>query len=253
MVGIKAYLLKPNRTSIGATAICNGAVTSSSGNTITIDDADDDLDDVLPVSTAAEWGSARTDWIYIESGTYNGYHWRIRGYNDTTKVVTIDGTVPANLGTPNYQCYQAVDAKCAWTDPTTVTHFECEAQNIITTADNELKLTRYANRGIVIVNIKKFKGTGAIVNMNLGNRSDTIDFAGRIEKFWDYAQLYWPSISPKYCLLFRYNYPTGSEYTGTHKYYGGSYTCQRCIPGKPQFEEDPFNNLTLKQVELEMI
>jgi hypothetical protein len=146
-----------------------------------------------------------------------------------------------------------VDPRCAWSTVSTVTHFDCECDAINFAPENELKITRYAGRGAVIVNLKKFKGMGAIGSMFLGNRTDTTDIAGRVEQFWDYAQLHWATTSPKYCILYRYNYPTGTEYIKNYKYYGTSFSAQRVIPMKPQFEEDAFNNLTLKQLPLELL
>ena len=74
-----------------------------------------------------------------------------------------------------------------------------------------------------------------------------------MEKFWDYAQLYWASTSPKYCVLFRYNYPTGTEYIKNYKWYSSAYGRQRVVPHDPQLEEDTLNNLTLKTLTLELL
>jgi hypothetical protein len=263
---IKAYLLKPNLTAIGTsfgTPITGSLAAGSTGSTVNLAaPGSGALSSVLPLTTGP-FGAIRTDWLYITNGTYSGYHWRITNLavngGDGTGVCTIDGTVPADLGTPTYEIKSAVDARCAWTTETTVTYFECLFNTYADQSKNEINITSAANRIKVIVNLKKYNGTAAFGTYKIGNKEDlvpghaTLTTAGQLRRFWDYAGLYWQSVSPKYCRLFKYVYPTGKEYTGDYKYYSATYAQERVVPNMPAFEEDSYNNVTIKQLPLELL
>ena len=254
MTGVKAFILKPNllvpysATQVGVNCLyVSGAGTS----TMTVDAAPANI---KPTTALGPFGDTRTDWLYIFDGAHVGKHFRITGV--TGNAISIDGTVPACAGTDHIQIFQSVDARCAWTNVTAVLYFDCEATEIQMMPKNDLIITHAANRLTVIVNVNNFSGTGAIVSMFLGNRNDSPDTAGQVELFWDYAGSKWQSTTPKYSRLYRYTYPTGTVYTKGRKLY--NYTTmvaedQRIIPRHPQVKEDSFNNLTLDQLELELL
>ena len=156
-MGIRAMLLKPNIVSPTGFTAFDPAKTStivsasSSGSTITT--AAD-----LSSGVVVGFSGVRTDWILLDQdndGTFE-YFWRITAISGVT--VTIDGTLPTTVTNGrNVKILQAVDARCAWTSESTVTHFELEANSLNFSSQNDLTITRFSGRGAVIVNLRNYR------------------------------------------------------------------------------------------------
>jgi len=253
----KAFLLKPNLSAIAAAydLAKTDVVASVSGKTVVLTTG-------LAGILTEEAGDAGSDWLYVTSGDYNGYHWRITSYVAGTKTITLDilGSVPAAVATCNCEVKSAVSIKCGWTDVTTITYVPLEFEKYAYKPMNELKLTRVANRTSVIINMKKYSGTIALTNCYIGNfdeygsgginNEDCI--ASQIAKGLEYVRDYWPSVSPKYSLVYWYD-TNGVQSTKRYHYASAAFRAWRVAKIAYDLEESFNHNLRINSMSFEVL
>jgi hypothetical protein len=260
-MGIKLFLLKPNLTTISATTTATGAVASVTTNTITLKS-----NVYASCEFKSKTSSVRSDWVYVARGSYV-YCWEIVNCTDANpSVITLNGSCTGLSIVENdvVTIKSAVSADCNWTDPITITYIELKANSYQEQDINELQITRYVNAGVVIINMKKFGDTGSIKTWYLGNllNDQTVGThtAYQVNHALSYAHGYWPSTSPAYSILFRYNpdgFPAtaiapGSEDKSYYKYRAGAYRQTRVLILKYSPSENFNNNLTIDQVAFEV-
>ena len=267
-MGHTPYLLKPNLSAIyGATVGITGTLTgSNNSSTVT---KSGNWTGVLP--TATDFGDVRTDWLVITDGTYKNYCWRIKKWTTTT--LTIDGTTPADISTsysggyPPFSTYQCVDARCAWTDPSTVTYLCLQpTMPIQESFTAKLQITRNSNAGHVAINLKQTESTKVFPLGYKGNYTNnensisggtvaaaTTSQVSQLVRAFNYAKLYWPSTSPKYSNLFWYNGSYRSSHRDVYDVATTAWRMERCYMLKLDKEEDTFNNVFLKSLAVELV
>jgi hypothetical protein len=257
-MGHVPFLMKPNLTAIyGATAVASAAgnTTSNTTNTITIDTGS--LASVLPL-TGGEFSQIRTDWIRF---TATGNHYRIKGVSGS--VITIDGSIPSNLGAVAYVIYACVDARCAWTNASTVTYIQLEATNPTQESFGvKVDIKRNANALATIINLKKTESTKVFPLGYVGNYLDSETPASvqcvQLAKAIQYAMLFWPSVTPKYSNILWYNTYGLTTHRDVLDVANSSvststYRKERAVILKLDKEEDQFNNLSLKSLAVELV
>jgi hypothetical protein len=260
IMGHTPYLLKPNlSTPYTATEKAGGNTTSALGSTIVLDTGT--LTDILPISTSGgEFKAIRTDWIVL---TATGNHYRITNFVAGTKTITIDGNIPSQLNAVAYKIYSAIDARCAWTDPTTITYIPLATNTSVSDEfTSKLNIIRYTNAGHIVINLKKTESTKVFplgykgnlpTNENVLGAAATGSIASQMQRAINYAMLYWPSTSPKYSNIFWYNGTYRSSHRDVYDVATTAWRMERCYMLKLAKEEDVYNNLFLKSLAVELV
>jgi hypothetical protein len=255
-MGHVPYLMKPNLTAIyGATTVYTGTGNAAYQSASVVHLHGATLNNVLP-QNEGEFGAIRTDWLVITSGAYSGRHWRVKAW--TTDLVTVDGDIPSDLASANWGIYNCVDARCKWTDPTTVTYIKLEPTSVINESfEFKLNVIRYANAGSVAINLRKTAATKMFPLGYVGNYLDSEIPASvqcvQLKKAIDYAGLNWPSTSPKYSNILWYNGYALTTHRDVYDIATSVYRKERAYILKCDKEEDQFNNLSLKSLAVELV
>ena len=202
--------------------------------------------------TSIKYGDndTQSDWIVVAAGK-----WRI--LNVSGQTITIEGTIGTAFTNVVWNTYKSVPAHCKWTDVTTVTYIAIRPNLPLSRSSKaNIKITRYANQGMVIINLKKFEGVYGIKSFYLGNykdaasANDPADQGGQVIKALRYAQMLWPSTTPKYSLLYWYD-DRGFESQRRYVYASSVWRAQQGVLTNMDDSEDTFNNATIENMAIE--